>query len=313
MGDLDYYAKTLQLPRSTSSNPCYLCQCTSSGENTWHDNSFGAKWLDLQWTPSAWLLWDGRSACRLFQTPGITAVSVAPDYMHSKYLGADQYVYGSVFYILCYMVLPGAALENLLVCWNFIKTYYRNFDTKHKFQSIQKLSMFLRKSGGVKLRGKAAEIKGLAPVMLALWEMYMNHSLDIHKKIALLLKVNLKMEELLASCAHEVNLNSEAAALFRRYAFAWAQLQEEVYHFFQNEEISCTLFTCTSKIHQVVHSAINSKFLNPCLVWCFIGEDFMKRVQKLGESCVRGVKAPKAQSKMLMHYRLAMHLQFANH
>jgi hypothetical protein len=38
MGDLDYFASILGLPRySTASGPCALCRCTGVGLNTWTD------------------------------------------------------------------------------------------------------------------------------------------------------------------------------------------------------------------------------------------------------------------------------------
>jgi hypothetical protein len=44
-----------------------------------------------------------------------------------------------------------------------------------------------------------------------------------------------------------------------------------------------------------------------------MGEDFMRKIQKLGESSVRGNKAAAVSQKMMMHYRLAMHLYLKSH
>jgi hypothetical protein len=180
MGDLDYFAKTLQLPRSTSSNPCALCRCTLHGNTSWKNNGLNAEWLSLCWKPLQWVAWDGRSKIELFSIPGVSGVTVALDYMHSKYLGSDQYQFGSVLYVLCYMVLPNQPKQNLSQCWASILSFYKENNTKHRYQNITKLTMFIRKSGVIKLRGKAAEMKCFSAAILHIWQLYMNDSLEIH-------------------------------------------------------------------------------------------------------------------------------------
>ena len=313
MGDLDYYAKTLGLPRSTSHNPCPLCKCTLHGSTSWKDNSTSAEWPDTCWTPSEWLLWPNKSPCKLFTAIGVTACSVALDYMHSKYLGSDQYQFGSILYLLCFIMMPLSPKENLAECWAFIKAYYVAHRTKHRYAAIEKVSMFVRKKGGPKLRGKAGEVKGLGPAMLALWESKMNAMLETHKQIRLMLLLNVKMESLLELHHDEFKLPESASKQFIQYGFGMAQCQTVLAQHYENEEVGKTLFASTAKIHMVLHAALTSGALNPALVWCFVGEDFMRKVQKLGESCVRGVTPPQALNKMVSHYRLAMHLQFSSH
>jgi hypothetical protein len=57
------------------------------------------------------------SVCKLFSLPGVTALAVAYDYMHCKYLGVDGYLFGSVFWLLCFQILPGTPKENLAQVW----------------------------------------------------------------------------------------------------------------------------------------------------------------------------------------------------
>ena len=309
MGDLDYFAKTLQLPRSTSHNPCCLCKCTLNGASTWKDNGQGAQWLGLFWKPLQWMAWEGRSKIDLFSIPGVSAVTVALDYMHSKYLGSDQYQYGGVLYVLCYLILPNNPKQNLAACWTAILAYYKQHNTKHRYQSITKLTMFVRKSGVIKMRGKAAEVKGFGPALLHLWESHMNNSLEIHKKIKLMLKLNCKIEEILDTFSDEIKLPTEFANKLAQHSFAMFQLQKEIHqHFQQDPDCTKSVFSLTGKIHMVLHSILLSGTINPKLVWCFMGEDFMRKIQKLGESCVRGMKSTAVSQKMVEHYRLALHL-----
>ena len=81
----------------------------------------------------------------MFEAVGVTVCTVALDYMHSKYIGSDQYTSGSVLYLLCFIMLPKSPKENLADCWAFIKDYYKAHGTKHRYASIEKLSMFVRK------------------------------------------------------------------------------------------------------------------------------------------------------------------------
>ena len=313
MGDLDYLAKTLQLPRSTSANPCCLCRCTLHGPETWKTNTADALWKNTLWKPLEWTCWEGRSKCKLFSIPGVSSVSVALDWMHNKYLGIDQYIFGSVLYILCFMVLPLQPLQNLSTCWCHIKQYYKDHNTANRYQNIEKLSMFLRKKGVVKLRGKAGELRGIGPAILDLWTAHMNDSLNIHTKIKLLLKLNCRVEGLLAFHSDSVCLPAADAQKCIEYAFTMTELQLEIHEYFKAED-ACKqqLFNVTGKNHMILHSVLLSPQIHPWMVWCFMGEDFMRKIQKIGEACVKGLQATAVSTKMVAHYRLGLHMQLSS-
>ncbi|CAE8616927.1 unnamed protein product, partial [Polarella glacialis] len=181
----------------------------------------------------------------------VTAVSIALDYMHCKYLGSDMYQFGSVLYMLCYFVLTG------------------------------------------------------------LWGAHMNGALELHRKVHLMLKLNVRMETLLTEYRDESALPPAAAREFtdacQNMMLLYTQLAE---HFVQEGE---KLFDITSKSHMVMHSAILSKYLSPRRVWCFAGEDMMGKTQILAKSCVRGISGAAATVKFAKHYRLGLHLLFDGH
>ena len=313
MGDLDYLNKTLQLPRSTSHHPCTLCRCTLNGPLSWKQNDDQAEWITSCWKPLEWIAWDGRSKVELFSIPGISAVSVALDYMHNKYLGADQYLYGSILYLLCYTILPSSPTQNLATCWQKIVDFYKANNVKNRFRSILKLSMFIRKTGVVKLRGKAGELKGICQAMLHLWQQHMNPNLETHGKIHLLLKMNSEIEEELSLFSDEICLPKRSADKCVRLGFAMIQLGSALQsHFADDEDCDKQLFNVTAKFHMILHSLKLSYFIHPCRVWCFMGEDFMRTVQKIGESCVRGLQPTVVSSKMMSHYRLGLHLELSS-
>ena len=92
-GDLDFVLKGLRGANYNSNSPCSLCAC----------NDGSIPWNDLR--PSA--LWRRhhrvlRSPCPLFSDNFLHLGRLAPDWMHSKHLGTDAYLAGSVLTLLAY-------------------------------------------------------------------------------------------------------------------------------------------------------------------------------------------------------------------
>ena len=314
MGDLEYMCNELDLPRfSSGTNPCALCKCTGVGPLTWTDNRPIAPWLSSCWSAAAWRLWPGRSKNPLFDLPGVTALTVCLDYMHAKYLGFDQYVFGSVLYLVVFYIMSGGVdpQANLNRVWQMIQKYYRDNNTPCRYQYLNKITMFKRKSGFPKLRGKAGEIKYLGAALLDVFEQVMNPVLGIHKKIKLMLKLNVKMESILCDYREDFALPGEAAAQFKEAAFGLVQLQTQIAEHFIDSDVR--LFDITSKTHMMLHCALIAKHLNPRVVWCFTGEDMMKHSQLLAKSCVKGTPNQAASVKMAQHYRVGLDLKFQKH
>ena len=82
-------------------------------------------------------------------------------------------------------------------CWNFIKRWYKDHPGGCRYRQLVKLTMFKRKKDFPKLRGKSAEIKGVAGAVLALWEKHMNNKLGLRKKVRSLLTYDLEMNTIL--------------------------------------------------------------------------------------------------------------------
>ena len=107
--------------------------------------------------------------------------------------------------------------RTLLVCWGFIKQHYADHHAHNRYGSITKLAMFLRKSGVIKMRGKAAELKGLCFPLLDLWKAHMNTNLSIHRKIKLMLQLNCQMETILDTYSDCYKLPMDVAKEFLKY------------------------------------------------------------------------------------------------
>ena len=85
--------------------------------------------------------------------------------------------------------MPNTPKANLAVVWQFIARYYKEHKTARRYKAIRKLSMFQRKKGYAKLRGKAAEVMGLGPALLACWKAFMDAEDPIQKGSSVLAEV----------------------------------------------------------------------------------------------------------------------------
>ena len=185
VGDLEYLTQILKLPHySSKSGPCSLCKCTGdSSAMSWKDCRLTAPWVQAQWKPHEWHMWEGKSSCPLFQQlPGLSAVAVCYDFMHCKYLGTDMVFLASCLWLLCYKILPDASpLANLQACWTKISAVYKEEKISDRYRGMSKLSIFERKKGGPKLKGRASQVASLAVPMFHLWVENMDAANPLHK------------------------------------------------------------------------------------------------------------------------------------
>ena len=316
VGDLEYFASHLDVPRSTlAAGPCSRCQATKWGERTWQDYRPTANWLSTVFTPAGWraLPAAAKSSCPLFHMRATSICNLGYDYMHCKYLGVDKNTYSAVLYLLVFHVLSfGSPQANLDWLWAEIQRHYKNLRLPSQFRYLNRISMFYReRNNSLGLRGKAAEIRSLAEPLLLVWADKMTAAIESHRKIHLLLKLNLRLEQLLVDNKFESTFSDANAAVFRDAMNGFCLIQEQLsQHFCDN---SPRMFNLTEKSHFLQHLALEAHCLNPRLIWCFAGEDAQRRVQRLSAACVKGQRPGQAEVKMCHRYRLALHLQFCKH
>lgn len=316
MGDLDYYAKTFQLPRwSSASSPCCLCKCTKLGPTTYMDNRPNAPWVNTLWTPSTWFGWAERPRSAFFSmTLWFSSLVIHYDYMHCKFLGSDQYLFGSILYLITHHEMPDEDPRvNLVGLWGWISQWYieSGYPASKRYRHLDKLSMYVKKKGPPKLRGKAIEIKHFGPVLQAVWLEFGKGS-PWYDQLSLVLDLNNQLDQILDShpVSHYCCLPEEVAAQFLENAKAVAQVTKAVSQSCKASGINA--FSVTSKAHDLIHIAMLSKYVHPILTSCFDGEDYMKVVQRLMQSCIRGNNFWQAPVKATSHYRLAMHIRFTD-
>ena len=178
-----------------------------------------------------------------------------------------------------------------------------------RYRGMTKLSLFMRKKGGPKLKGRAAQVQHLAAPLCALWQSKMNPHVEVHRKILTLLKTSVEMNSLLQANQHKLAFDPEEAERFKKCAFAGAQLHRDLSQHFAEEEKP--LFADIPKIHANLHCALACPYLNPRLTWCFRQEDNMNVHRVLAKSCCKGIKGPQVTAKMVAKLRVAMHINFS--
>ena len=179
------------LRRSTSKEPCGLCRCTLHGSTSFWDFRKDAPWTRTLWTPRTWRAWDRRTRCVLLNSRLLGGLFVHYDVMHSKWLGWAQYLYGSIFWMLCYEQMLQSPLENLVRLGGFIRGWQSRNPCNNKYsQSLNKVNMFVKQKDYPKLRGKACELQDLSPCILAMWERFADCTSEEGRKVLLLLQLN---------------------------------------------------------------------------------------------------------------------------
>ena len=187
-GDLEYWHKVFNLEASGSNMPCILCKANTTTVPWTATHPETSPWLTAGWdTEEDWLLAHPNLPA-IFDLPNMTHASISPDWMHTKHLGCDQYLMGSMLYQLTHRVdgramMPGRPNGNLIEIWRQISPLHCSF-------SDLRLSMFV--PGTARkfpvLKGKAAEVKHFGSALLSMWEKYMDKSHAPHRTARLALK-----------------------------------------------------------------------------------------------------------------------------
>ena len=85
-----------------------------------------APWIATMWSPQTWKNWPAKSPCELFRLAWFSALNIAPDWMHCKYIGYDQFFYGSILFLLTHHLLHSDIHTNMLQVRSEIQAIYRS-------------------------------------------------------------------------------------------------------------------------------------------------------------------------------------------
>ena len=308
-GDLDYFFSCMDMPNPGCNEPCIFCPADCSVALNWKNMSPTAPWVPLTHDPHSFLQRFSDVNILFLLVPGVTVYTIACDLMHTKYLGCDQYCMGSVLWLLVYRILGGAPKENLARLEHEMKQAFNTAEAGYNHLTLGMICSVASPSNSMPcLKGKAGEIKKFGKVLLHLWEMHMDHS-RTHKEIRLVLRLTVRMNDIIDRNAGRFTLPAADANDFKKTTEQYCMLYSKIAKDYARQGMY--LFPLTIKFHYMLHIAARSKFINPRLTWCFMGEDFMNHVRTLTAACVVGTGKELVSRKIVFRVSKALHHQLS--
>jgi hypothetical protein len=116
--------------------------------------------------------------------------------------------------------------------------------------------MFNTKSAP-KLRGKAAEVKDLGPIMVAVWGKFKNPRITLHENIAVVLAGSAHLDKILSEHPGEFVLPEDAAKDLLSTAHVMMSTWYGLARHFQTTDVP--LFGITAKAHLLLHCCMLSR------------------------------------------------------
>jgi hypothetical protein len=147
----------------------------------------GSEWIEALYTAEEWKALYPYLPHWIFQLAHVNQHNLEPDELHIIWLGTAMCFFGSVLWMLVFRVLPNAASSNMASLWDQISRCYSDMgiSTQHTNLSVGSFCNAEKPNGHYpKLKGKGAEVKGLALVLCKVWNDNMIPDNEEHKLIA---------------------------------------------------------------------------------------------------------------------------------
>ena len=305
-GDLEWYWDEFGFPRWNTQNPCHWCCCNRTNR-PWNDFKPTAAWLGTIYTTASFLAANPRHHRIYTCQPGMSILALSVDFMHTLYLGIWMYFYGSVLQMLVRSILPGDIKVNMGVVWAACKEYFKQHKVADHFGNIY-VGMFYSEDAQPQLKGTAGEIRSLGPALLHVFKLYKDNGNELHNCVQMALEKAVAIDTALKNHRKVFRFPTDVARAFEQNVFDFltlytmaADLAPRYYDY--------PLFNITIKCHNLAHGAINAKYINPRLQWCWSGEDYMKWAKNIVASCVRGNNSYQVAGKILYNIYYALHIQ----
>ena len=302
-GDLDWYHKAFHLSHWRHAQPCFLCQAKTT-TLPWNVFLEDAPWRATTWQGDAWLAAHAERHF-LLTLPGVSIISVYPDWLHCKHLGVDQYFLGSVLWMLVYVLSPGQEPQEAMhAVWEALQEQYGLQQTTGKF-SMMRLSMFTNPTSPTaafpRLKGKGNEVRHLTRPLWEVFRAWPKPDEEYYLQVELALKMSVDMELFLDDNGGFV---LEQPLVFKKLVNDFLLLYVDLGQ--QAVQRGQLLFLTTIKTHYLAHLAESP--LNPRKTWNYSGEDLMQKIKTIASASVRGTKGAMVHNKVMAKYSFAMHL-----
>ena len=310
MGDLDYMHKVMHFADfNKPSEPCSLCRANNT-DVPWTDfRLLQAIWVLRGWSNLDYKIAKGDSLHRILRhIPGLGVNNYIPDIMHSKHLGPDKSLAGSTLKSLTHHVMPDGPAKNLKALFREVQNEYRKEKTSSRFGAITERMIHSSTKRIPELRGKAAQIRDLIPILAALWEKKMDMSLAHHRDVLAALKSSAAIDEILHDYRGHYIFPEHVRAQFRQHCFDYSTC---VTALIQHYHPAIPLYNITTKNHAMAHLGLIASFINPNLGARWQGEDMMRHLRTLAHSVTYGNSPARAQVKAMEKYAMAIGYEFS--
>ena len=302
-GDLEYYADYHQVARWNSNFPC--CLCTVAKENIGKIRAVEDLKID-SWIPR-------QHPCPLFRSL-CSPACIAPDYMHSKHLGVDLRLLGSVIWMLLFGFDDRRPLEDKL---HQVLYEMQEFWRHHRLTNgLQNLTIGMVcdpndkqcRNKFPRLKAKAAEASRCVIALDHLWQQKMDKENPAHIWIKLALEGSRIMDEIVKKHSEEWCIPGPEAERLWKASSQYFVCNSALQNHFQKE--GKKLFQAgTFKFHWLLHSSKLAAHINPCRLWCYSGESYMHVCKVLMQSCLKGRGALSALHLFMTRYNIAMSME----
>ena len=131
-----------------------------------------------------------------------------------------------------------------------------------------------------------------------------------HKRIALALRLNMKMEMLVDGCTNH-RFSTEEADQFEQFTAEFLAIYADLARV--SIERHLELFDVTIKSHYTQHCSRQASQISLKKSWNFTSEDYMKHMKRLAGTCTRGVRHHNVVSKLAEEYLYALDMMCKNH
>jgi len=312
-GDLDHFAKNLNVANYRTNMPCTYCPADRGEDPSMQFTNFNtnAAWKTKLYDAATWKA-SLTVVHPLFERmPFLNCHNIEPGELHVVHLGTSQYLLGSVLWLLCYRILPTSESINIDRIWSHIVNFYKRNKTTTQISNLT-LSIFTDpktpRSTYARLKTKGAETKHLIAAVLDTWT-----TLTREVDSEFVIPVRIALEKM-----HEIQsiLDESRFLLFLDLSDA-AKISAAADLYLQNYSRAAALadlallplFTVAPKHHWFWHWADRSKFLNPRKGNDMLDEDFVGVLKNVCHTCTSSTPLHAVPGALFDKYRWGMGLQ----
>ena len=236
------------------------------------------------------------------------------DVLHCLELGAASHAVANVFFWLVFEKfghLHKNEAANLI--WAFILEQYDKLNIDHgkrmphfgikSFVDPEAISTSYPHMRNL----KAAEVKGLVPVVLQLLKKHGGQSPLEKHMTAMMTSLN-QFYDLMQECPIVPGENGHMFSVHMVKFLVHYQWLAKTY--FREDKKQ---FSTVPKHHYCVHLGQQAKYLNPSYCNCYGGEDYIGKMTSLGHACLSGTAGYKLSHSMMVKYRYAAFIRLFYH